>query len=353
MEIIDVTLSNKTVLVDEEIFLGFRISQNSFGYILDENNEQILDEESNPILEGYVEYMVEEVYAIINGQKIIASYDSETDTYSIETNAPSTSSWPQPNHVYEVSLHAVDEAGNSVSMDSTDSTYGDQLKIRVLETSKPVAQIVSPTADSVIGSSSIDIQLKMYDVGDSGLNMSSVEFKINGSDISDLVWADDEDGSKISTYHVDDLSDGKNSISLKVSDNDGNVSDLANVEFIISTAAPSLTVLTPEDGLITNDSSVTVSGTFAPGSESVTISSVKINNVEVEDISNGSFSKETSLVEGDNIITIVVTDSIGKSTSVTRTVVYDFQAPVISDVVAVATTINVDGQIKITFKVTD
>ena len=143
------------------------------------------------------------------------------------------------------------------------------------------------------------------------------------------------------------------SVSLQVTDNDGNVSDVATVSFVISTSAPTLNVTSPTEGLLTNSNKVTVSGTAAAGSDAVTLSSVKINGEAVSVGSGGAFSKEITLQEGENTITVVAEDSIGKTTTVTRHVTVDTKAPVISDVEAEATTVNANSTIHLTFKVTD
>lgn len=298
---------------------------------------------------------IKEVYAMINGQKVVATYNEGTQTYTVQTSAPSKSSWSQPGHVYKVSLHASDAAGNDVVMTSDDKTYGDELKIRVLEKTKPTATITSPTQNSVLGSATQNITMEMQDAGGSGLNMETVVFKVNGSIIpnSSLSWSD-SGSKKTCTYRATGLSDGSNTVSLQVTDNDGNVSETDTVTFIISTAAPNLTVTTPTEGLITNDSTIDVTGNATPGSDAVTITKLTVNG-EAAEITpeGGNFSKNISLTEGSNTITVVATDSIGKTTTVTRHVTLDTKAPVITDVVAVATTVNVGGTIKITFKVTD
>ena len=76
-------------------------------------------------------------------------------------------------------------------MHATDGTYGDQLNIRVLEKTKPVAKIISPTQGSVLGSAAQDIKLELSDAGGSGLNMASVIFKVNNVQVTQGVsWAD-------------------------------------------------------------------------------------------------------------------------------------------------------------------
>lgn len=298
---------------------------------------------------------IKKAYIMFNDRKVVAQYDEKTKTWTATTNAPANSSWSQPDHVYKVEIHAVDAADNEATMTSANPTYGDQLKIRVLEKSKPTATIVSPTQGSVLGASEQDIVLEMSDAGGSGLNETTVVFTVNGeSHAGDLSFTDHE-SKRRATYHATGLNDGQNTITFQATDNDGNVSELATTTFVVSTTAPSLTVDTPTEGLITNSNRLTVTGSTTPGSDAVTIADVKVNNasVELSGDSTKTFSHEVTLTEGKNTITVVSTDSIGKATTVTRHVTLDTKAPIITDVVAEATTVDSGGTIKITFKVTD
>lgn len=295
-----------------------------------------------------------ETWAEYKGSRYNATYSEETQSWDVDIPAGAESSYGQPNHTYPITLHAKDAAGNETVMQATDPTYGDQLNIRVLEKTKPTATIVSPTQGSVLGSATQDIVMELSDAGGSGLNMASVIFKINNIQVSSgLTWSDGADGKKTCTYHATNLSDGSNSVSLQVTDNDGNVSDVATVSFVISTQAPTLNVTSPTENLLTNSKQVTVSGTAAAGSDAVTLTEVTINGEPADIGEGGAFSEEITLNEGENTITIVAKDSLGKTTTVTRHVTVDTQAPVISDVEAEATTVNANGQIHITFKVTD
>lgn len=286
--------------------------------------------------------------------RINAVYNDDTQRWDLEIPSGAESSWGQDDHKYPVTLHTKDAAGNETVMQATDPTYGGQLNFRVLEKTNPVATIISPTQGSVLGSATQDIKMELQDVGGSGLNMASVVFKVNNIQVSSgLSWSDGADGKKTCTYHASNLSDGSNSVSLQVTDNDGNVSDLASVTFVISTSAPTLNVTSPVEGLLTNSNKVTVAGTAAAGSDAVTLSSVKINGEAVSVGEGGAFSKEITLQEGENTITVVAEDSIGKTTSVTRHVTVDTKAPIISDVVAEATTVSANSMIRISFKVTD
>ena len=292
-------------------------------------------------------------YAEYKEQQYNASYNSQTKLWDVDIPSGSESSYGEDNHTYPITLHAFDAAGNETIMYATDPTYGDQLNIRVLEKTKPTATIVSPTQGSVLGAATQDIKLELQDAGGSGLNMASVIFKVNGIQVTQgLSWSDSS-GKKVCTYHATNLSDGSNSVSLQVSDNDGNVSDVDEVSFVISTSAPTLNITSPTDNLLTNSNKVTVAGTAAAGSDAVTLASVKINGEAVSVGEGGAFSKELTLQEGENTITIVAEDSIGKTTSVTRHVTVDTKAPIISDVEAEATTVDANSTIHLTFKVTD
>ena len=293
-------------------------------------------------------------YAKYKGQQYNASYSSGTGEWSVDIPSGSESSYGQANHTYPIELHAFDAAGNETIMYATDDTYGDQLNIRVLEKTKPVATIKSPTQGSVLGSATQDIDLELSDAGGSGLNMASVIFKVNNVQVSTgLTWSDGAGGKKTCTYHATNLSDGSNSVSLQVTDNDGNVSDVATVSFVISTSAPTLNVTSPADNLLTNSNKVTVAGTAAAGSDAVTLSEVTINGEPADIGEGGAFSEEITLNEGENTITIIAKDSLGKTTTVTRHVTVDTKAPIISDVEAEATTVDANSTIHLTFKIVD
>ena len=171
-----------------------------------------------------------ESWAEYKGSRYNATYNDDTHLWDVDIPSGAESSYGQPNHTYPITLHAKDAAGNETVMEATDPTYSDELNIRVLEKTKPVATIVSPTQGSVLGSATQDIVMELQDAGGSGLNMASVVFKVNNVQVSSgLSWSDGADGKKTCTYHATNLSDGSNSVSLQVTDNDGNVSDLATV----------------------------------------------------------------------------------------------------------------------------
>ena len=54
---------------------------------------------------------VKSAWVMCNGQRVNATYNEDTQTWTAQVTAPAQSSWSQPNHVYGLEIHAEDEAG--------------------------------------------------------------------------------------------------------------------------------------------------------------------------------------------------------------------------------------------------
>lgn len=304
-----------------------------------------------------------------NGQELVATYNVTTQLWTATATAPATSSYSQPDHVYKAEVFAQDQAGNSATVNSNDPTYGAQLKIRVLEKTKPEGQIRTPSNGSVLGTNTQNVVIAVSDNGGSGLNNASFKLKVNNTVIP--LKAGEADGYTIEAgsgadagktlvkYTAKNLSDGANKVTFEFADNDGNAGTVLTSNFTISTAAPALNITSPADNLLTNSKTITVAGAATTAVAGVTISKVviKVDSGTAEPVTlgvNGSFSKAITLAtDGRHTITIIATDSLGKTTQVVRNVTIDTTKPVITDIKASAITVDAGGQIVFTFKVTD
>ena len=126
--------------------------------------------------------------------------------------------------------------------------------------------------------------------------------------------------------------------------------------FKIDTVPPTLSVTSPADGFVTNQAACNVQGTTNDLTSSPVSVTVKLNNGNAEAAtvaSNGCWSKTITLVEGTNTITVVATDSAGKSTTVTRTVKLDTKAPVIKSVTLTPNPVDTEKTVVISVEVTD
>lgn len=300
---------------------------------------------------------VKTVQAIVNGQTYTLTLNSTTGKYEATITAPSTSSYPKTGHYYGVQVKATDDAGNITTVDQTHATLGTSLQLVVKEKVAPVITITSPTAESLIINNKPTITWTVTDA-DSGVNSGTIGITIDtGTKItSGITKTEIANGFQCSYTPTAALSDGSHTIKVDASDNDGNAAAQKSVAFKIDTVPPTLSVTAPANGLVTNNTSCTVSGTTNDVTSSPCTVTIKHNSsaaaaVTVND--NGSFSKAFTLVQGQNTFVITSTDSAGKSTSVTRTVTLDTTAPVISAVTLTPNPVDAGKTFVIAVTVTD
>lgn len=280
---------------------------------------------------------VKTVQTTINGQTYTLTLNSSTGKYEATITAPSKSSYNQSGHYYGVTVKATDDAGNTSSKDAADSTLGSSLQLKVREKVAPTLAITSPTAGSYIINSKPTITFTVTD-DDSGVNPATIGITIDsGSKVTgDAITKKAITGGYECTYTpTSALSDGSHTIKIDASDNDGNAATQKSVTFKVDTVPPTLSVTSPADGLVTNQAALTVKGTTNDVTSSPVKVTIKLNSGTAESVTvgaDGSFSKALTLAAGTNTITVVATDSAGKTTTVTRTVKLDTSAPVIKSV---------------------
>lgn len=272
---------------------------------------------------------VQSVKVTINNQEYTLNYDSTSGTYKATISAPSTSSYNiNDGHYYPVSVTATDDANNIVTVDDTHQTLGESCKLRVKEKVAPVIVVTYPTASSTIINASPVIEWTVTD-NDSGVNPDTISIKLDdGSVITEGIEKNPISNGYECSYNTSNLSDGDHTFYLNASDFDGNAATQISTEFTVDTTPPALIVTSPTEGLVTNQSTVTVVGTTNDVTSTPVTLTINSEVVAVED--NGSFSKVVTLTEGENTITIVATDAAGKSSTITRHVTLDTGAPVIT-----------------------
>lgn len=297
---------------------------------------------------------VKTVQVVIDGQTYDATYDSSAGKYKVTITAPSTTSYNvNSGHYYPVTVKAVDDAGNSKTVDDTDSTLGSSLRLRVKETVKPSITVTYPSAGAAITSNKPTYTWKVMDSG-AGVNPDTIGItidsgsKITGSSITKTAIS----GGYQCTYTPSSaLADGSHTVKFDASDYDDNAATQTSVSFKIDTVPPTLNVKAPSNNLITNNKSCVVSGSTNDATSSPV--TLKVNGTAVTVNSDGTFSTTIQLVEGNNTITIEATDAAGKSTTVTRTVTLDTVAPTIKSVSLSKSTCSTGESITILIEVTD
>lgn len=300
---------------------------------------------------------VKTVQAVINGQTYNLTRNSGTGKYEATITAPNKSSYGQANHYYDVTIKATDDAGNVTTKNSSDATLGNSLKLYVKEKVAPTQTITYPTSSALITNNKPAITWEVKD-SDSGINPDSIGITINsGTKItSGITKTPITGGYKCSYTPASPLNEGSNVIKVDCADNDGNAATQVSVSFKVDTVPPTLNITSPVQGLITNKATVTVKGTTNDATSSPVLVVIKVN--EGEDISvtvgsDGSFTKDITLVEGNNTIKVIATDSAKKQTTVTRTVELDTKPPVFGAVTLTPNPVDSGKTFVISVEVTD
>lgn len=296
---------------------------------------------------------VKTVTASINGQNYTLTYDEASGSYKATITAPSKSSYNNnAGHYYPVSVTATDDAGNSTTVNDTDETFGNDLKLKVKEKVKPTITVSYPTADATITSATPTITWSVAD-DDSGIDETTIAIKLDSGayTTAGITTTAATKGFNCSYKVPTSLTNGAHTFSLKVSDHDGNEATEVVTSFTVDTVPPTLTVTSPVEGLITNKASLTVSGTTNDATS--TPVTVTVNGTPVTVQANGSFSTTVTLKDGSNTITIVATDAAGLKTTITRTVTLDTGAPVFQEITLVPNPVDAGKTYVISVKVTD
>ena len=302
---------------------------------------------------------VNTVKATINGQEYTLTYNSSTGKYEATITAPSTSSYNNnAGHYYPVTVVATDTAGNSTTINDQDSTFGDDLKLRVVEKVAPVITITYPTAGATLTTNLPTITWTVTD-NDSGVDPDTIGItidsgsKVTGNSITKTAITG---GYSCEYTPSAALADGSHTIQIDADDFDENSATAATVTFVVDTVPPTLTVTAPADNSITNVASCTVTGITNDATSSPVTLTVQLNSGTPETVTvsqDGSFSKTITLATGENTITVVATDSAGQSTTVTRTVTLDQAAPVFTSVSIVPNPVDAGATYIISVEVTD
>jgi hypothetical protein len=299
---------------------------------------------------------VKTVQVVINGQTHTLTYNATTKKYEATITAPSTSSYNQNGHYYNVKVKATDEAGNSVTRDATDTTLGSSLQLKVKEKVAPVISITAPSSSAKLTNNKPVINWTVTDA-DSGVNPSTIKLIIDSQTITTGITKTQSGKNYTCSYTpTTALSDGTHTIKVSASDYDGNVATQKSVTFTVDTVPPELSVSAPVDNLVTNQSSLVVKGTTNDVTSSPVTLTIKLNGgteQTVEVGSDGSFTKTLTLVTGENTIVITAKDGAGKTSTVTKKVVLDQTAPVIQSVTISPNPVNAGATYTISVEVTD
>lgn len=265
---------------------------------------------------------------------------------------------------YGVQIIAADEAGNEITINQEDGTWGDQLQLEAYESTKPTVTITYPSADSRINTCTPTITAQLRD-NDSGIDPATLDLRINGgSKITQgapgLTLTPVEGGYDLSYAVPTALDEGQTTISVGVSDKDGNAADPASITCTIAVTAPTISLSSPAEGLVTNQAAVQITGITSDDQLTSVTLTVTVNGHDqgpvTVDGQTGAFSltaNPSHMQEGANVIKVKVVDATGLEAEITRNVVLDTIPPRIIEVIGVTDRVHVGSPFIIRVKVED
>ena len=274
---------------------------------------------------------ISQVRAQINGTWYTLTL-SGTNTYTATITAPGSTSYTKTGGYYDVTVEATNTAGTVTTQNASGLAA---LKLVVREKVAPVITILSPTSGAAVINNKQPVTFTIVDeAGGSGINLSSLVVKQDNTAVaaSTITSTAITNGYSVTYTPASALSDGSHTVTITVSDNDGNAAAAKSTTYKVDTVPPTLNITAPANALVTNASSLAVRGTTNDTSSSPVTVKITLNGADQGSVtvgSDGSFSKTLTLAEGANTIIITATDSAGKTSSVTRTVTLDTTKPVI------------------------
>lgn len=303
------------------------------------------------------------IKAVIDGQTYPLTL-SEDGYYVLAGTAPAESSANEPGGYYGVQIIATDDAGNETTINQEDGTWGEQLKLAAYESVKPTVTITYPSADSRINTATPTITAQLRD-NDSGIDPATVDLRINGGakitqGAPGLTLTPAEGGYDLSYAVQSPLPEGSTTITLAASDKDGNAADQASVTCMIAITAPTISLTSPIEGLVTNQAAVQITGITSDDQLTSVTLTVTVNGHDqgpvIVDGQTGAFSltaNPSHMQEGANVIKVKVVDATGLEAEITRNVTLDTIPPRIIEVIGVTDPVHVGSPFTIKVKVED
>ena len=164
---------------------------------------------------------ISKVRAQVNGTwHTLTSTDGKTYTATI--TAPGSTSYTKTGGYYDVTVEATNTAG-TVTTQNASGLAG--LKLVVREKVAPVITILSPTSGAYVINNKQPVTFTVVDeAGGSGINLSSLVVKQDGTAVaaSTITSTAITNGYSVTYTPSAALSDGSHTVTITVSDNDGN-----------------------------------------------------------------------------------------------------------------------------------
>jgi hypothetical protein len=233
----------------------------------------------------------------------------DTDAARIEVSVDGGEWSTIPNEAYDLTL---DDGTHIVAIRAYDTANNVNQTSRsfIVDTTAPSVSISSPTDDSVIAASALDV----YFAAEDASGITSLVLTVDGTNINVKGTA---------SYHLSALSQGAHVLNLTATDAAGNIA-WQEISFTVDTVAPAITITSPAANAALDDGDVSVAFT-ATGATAVQIS---VDGGAWTTIPNQAYA--LSLSNGTHTVALRAYDAVGNVNQTSRSFTVDMAAPVVS-----------------------
>lgn len=286
----------------------------------------------------------------INGTWHNLTYNSTTKAWEGNVTAPGATSFHQSGGYYNVTVEATNQAGTT---GSASGATMESLRLVVKENIAPIINILSPSGGAYVTNARQPVIFTVTDeAGGSGVDLNSLVVKLDGTAVAASTIANTTitNGYQFTYTPASAITDGGHTVTINISDHDGNKATEKSTTFTVDTVPPTLNISSPVDGVFVNKAALTIQGVTNDVTSSPVVVKITLNGTEQGSVtvgSDGAFSKTVTLTEGANSIVVTATDVAGKSSSVTRTANLDTTVPVIQSATISPNPTGTGGTVKI------
>lgn len=243
----------------------------------------------------------------LNGQWYTLTLDPQTRQWTAEITAPG-SSVHQPGGVYNLTLEATNETGNTVTADG--STFPGLL-LPVREHVRPALTVVSPGPETITDNMA-PVIVDITD-DDSGADMSTFVLTVDGVSVP-AEYTDIPDGYRAVWTPTEPYGDGAHVIRAQVTDYDGNTGETEDT-FTVDTTPPWLAILNRH--FVMDTAVMEIAGTAADETSPPVTVRVECGGFVGSPtvLEDGRWALAVPISVGDNTVKVTATDSVGFETT--------------------------------------
>ncbi len=213
----------------------------------------------------------------LNGVWTTLTYNASTGRYEGDVTAPLVTSANLPGGYYNLEADVSNSEGKTTSISGTALR---SLRLVVRETAAPTLTLVSPPAGYINTRRPAVVLTASDEAGGSGIDPGSFAVVLDGHpQTAGLSTETAANGVRLDWTPTADLSEGPHTLSISISDRDGNTSTI-NAAYTVDVTPPGLTLSLPDTHRVVDSETIHVAGRAWDGISGPPSVAITVNGVE-------------------------------------------------------------------------